>query len=105
MNQENPKPALHLIIGEASERLASEIPPAVSIGHCAVNKRTRQLVEPLPTDVLGAEIALQICSICIVKNRCLEEALNTPAQHDKGVRGGATRSQRIQMRIFNNRET
>lgn len=44
------------------------------------------------------ELAKSICAGCPVRNVCLADALESPADEDWGIRGGLTRHARKQVR-------
>jgi WhiB family redox-sensing transcriptional regulator len=58
--------------------------------------RTRSDVDFFPSDGAGVAIARRVCTICPVRQRCLEYALAEGVTH--GVWGGASDRERQRMR-------
>ncbi|HSX44876.1 MAG TPA: WhiB family transcriptional regulator [Candidatus Saccharimonadales bacterium] len=98
------QPILDLML-ERQAQHENPIPETENSGLLYWMKRARcRGVDPsefYPPDNLGVEAAKAICNLCVVKDECLEYALDPKTKQEHGVWGGA--SERERRRILRQR--
>lgn len=74
------------------------IPDWYDLATCAQIGGADDLFFPLPGQSAKAAEAKAICDTCPARQPCLDDALATPREHDWGIRGGTTDTERRKMR-------